>query len=211
MARRLVGLTIGDRPEAWRALGFLVDGDRLTVGGVTVHLVGEEGGRGILAWSLAPPVDGDLDGLAHRVAPTATEERPHPNGVTAVDHVVVGTPHVARTLGALATIGLEPRRVAAGLRGDEKEYAFLLLGTCVLEVIGPADHDPSRTPTPAAFVGLALVADDLGAAAGLEGVAGAPGPAIQPGREILTMRTRDHGVSVPLAVLSPRPEGRPTL
>lgn len=204
VARRLVGLTVADRPDAWRALGFDVDADRFTVGGVTVHLVGDDGARGIRAWSLEPGADGDLDGLAHRPSPAPVGEGPHPNGVTGVDHVVVGTPHVARTLGALGTVGLEPRRVAEGLRGDDKGYAFLLLGTCVLEVIGPAEHDPSRTPAPAAFVGLAFVADDLGAVASLDDVAGTPRPAVQPGREIVTLRTREHGVSVPVAVLTPR-------
>lgn len=204
VARRLVGLTIGDRPDAWQALGFTVDGDRFTVGGVTVHLVGDDGARGILAWSLDPPLDDDLDGLAHRTAPAMTDERAHANGVTAVDHLVVGTPHVARTLGALGAVGMEPRRVAEGLRGDDRGYAFLLLGTCVLEVIGPAEHDPDRTPAPAAFVGLAFVAPDLAHTAAFDGVAGAPRDAIQPGRRIVTLRTREHGASVPVAVLSPR-------
>ena len=40
MPRRLVGLTVGDDPAAWRALGFDVADDRVTVGGVTLHLVG---------------------------------------------------------------------------------------------------------------------------------------------------------------------------
>lgn len=206
MARRLVGLTVGDRPDAWRALGFDVTGDRLTVGGVTVHLVGDDGARGILAWSLDPPPDADdLDGLAHRAAPAPVAGGAHVNGVTAVDHVVAGTPHVRRTLGALATVGLEPRRVAEGLQGDDRAYAFVLLVSCVLEVIGPAHHDPGRTPAPAAFVGLAFVASDLGPVSALDGVAGTPRPAVQPGREIVTLRTRDHDVSVPVAVLTPRP------
>ena len=118
---------------------------------------------------------------AHRPAPTATTERRHPNGVTAVDHVVVGTPHVARTLAALAAVDLHPRRVVEGLRGGNSAYAFVLLGTCVLEVIGPREHDPERTPRPAAFVGLAFVADDLDAVAALDGVAGEPRDAVQPG------------------------------
>jgi hypothetical protein len=203
---RLVGLTVGDDPVAWRALGFDVEGDRFTVGGVTVHLVGGDGERGLLAWSLEPAVGGAVDGLAHRDAPTPVEEGTHPNGVTGVDHVVVGTPHVARTLDALAGIGLEPRRTAEGLRGGDRAYAFLLLGTCVLEVIGPRDHDPSRTPAPAAFVGLAFVADDLDAVGALPGVAGTPKGAVQPGRRIVTLRTREHDVSLPVAVLTPRPD-----
>lgn len=203
--RRLVGLTVGDRPEAWRAIGFDVDDDRVTVGGVTVHLAGDDGDRGLLAWSLDPPVAGDVDGLTHRHAPGPVGEQVHPNGVTAVDHVVVGTPHVARTLEALAAVDLHPRRVVDGLRGGDQSYAFVLLGTCVLEVIGPREHDPGRTPASAAFVGLAFVADDLEAVAALDGVAGRPRDAIQPGRRIVTLRTPEHGVSVPVALLTPRP------
>lgn len=207
-ARRLVGLTIGDAPEAWRALGFDVAVDRFTVGGVTVHLVGDEGPRGLLAWSLEPPPDGDVDGLAHRPAPPPGAGREHVNGVTAVDHVVVGTPHLTRTLQALADVGLEPRRVVDGLRGGDKAYAFLLLDTCVLEVIGPREHDPQRTPAPASFVGLAFVAPDLEAVTRLPGVAGTPRDAIQPDRAIVTLRTREHGASIPVAVLTPRPGTR---
>lgn len=201
--RRLVGLTVGDEPAAWHALGFVVDGDRLTVGGVTIQLVGADGPRGLLAWSLSPP-SGEVDGLAHRAEPAAVEQRAHPNGVTAVDHVVVGTPHVDRTVDALAVVGLQPRRRVDGLRGGDRAYAFFLLDTCVLEVIGPATHDPSRTSGPAAFVGLAFVAEDLGVVAGLPGVAGEPRDAVQPGRRIVTVRTREHDVSVPLALLTPR-------
>ncbi|WP_348246498.1 hypothetical protein, partial [Salmonella enterica] len=71
--------------------------------------------------------------------------RGHRNGITAVDHVVVGTPDVERTLQALAGIDLHPRRRVDGIRGGDRAYAFLLLGTCVLEVIGPRTHDPTRT------------------------------------------------------------------
>ena len=202
---RLVALTVGDRPDAWRALGFDVEGDRFTVGGVTVQLVGDADDRGLLAWSLDPPVEDLVDGLAHRAAPPPVDERRHPNGVTGVDHVVVGTPHVARTLAALGDAGLTPRRVVEGLRGGGSTYAFLVLGTCVLEVIGPREHDPERTPRPAAFVGLAFVGDDLEAVTALDGVAGEPRDAIQPGRRIVTLRTQGHGVSVPVAVLTPRP------
>ena len=202
--RRLVGLTVGDRPEAWRAIGFDVDDDRITVGGVTVELVGDGGDRGLLAWSLDPAAGGDVDGLAHRHAPDAMQERTHRNGVTAVDHVVVGTPRLERTLQALAAVELHPRRVVDGLRGGDRAYAFLLLGTCVLEVIGPRDHDAGRTPAPARFMGLAFVADGLDAVTALDGVAGAPRDAIQPGRRIVTLRTTEHDVSVPVAVLTPR-------
>lgn len=205
---RLVGLTIGDDPDAWRSMGFSVDGDRCTVGGITLRLVGAGGPRGLLAWSLDPSIEGPVDGLAHREAPTTTAAVAQPNGVTGVDHVVVGTPHVDRTVEALGEIGLAPRRRVEGLRGGDRAYAFFLLGTCVLEVIGPAQFDPDRTPTPAAFVGLAFVAPDLDQVTACDGVAGEPRDAVQPGRRIVTLRTQAHDVSVPCAVLTPRPDSQ---
>lgn len=200
---RLVGLTIGDDPAAWSALGFTVEGDRFTVGGVTIHLVGPGADRGILAWSLQPPV-ADADGLAHRAAPAAVAATPHDNGVARVDHVVAATPHVDRTTDALAACGIALRRSVDGLRDGESTYRFFVLDTCVLELIGPTQHDPSRTPRPAAFAGLAFVAPDLDPVTALPGVAGTPRDAIQPGRRIVTLRSAEHDVSVPLAVLTPR-------
>ncbi len=200
---RLVGLTVGDDPAAWSALGFAVEGDRFTVGGVTIHLVGAGEQRGILAWSLQP-AGADADGLVHREAPTLVPAVSHANGVTAVDHVVAATPHLDRTTDALADLGIAPRRSVEGLRGGTSTYRFFLLGTCVLELIGPTDHDPSRTPRPAGFAGVAFVAPDLALAQALPHVAGEPRDAIQPGRRIVTLRTTDHDVSVPVAVLTPR-------
>lgn len=200
---RLVGLTIGDDPAAWSALGFTVKDDRFTVGGVTIHLVGAGEGRGILAWSLQPPV-AEADGLAHREAPDPVAAAAHDNGVTGIDHVVAATPYVDRTTDALAAGGITPRRSVDGLRGGESTYRFFVLDTCVLELIGPTRHDPSRTPRPAAFAGLAFVAPDLDTITALPGIAGTPRDAMQPGRRIVTMRTAEHDVSVPLAVLTPR-------
>ncbi len=200
---RLVGLAVGDDPAAWRGLGFDVAGDRFTVGGVTIHLVGSSGRRGLLAWSLHPPVP-DLDGLAHRDPAAPVSTIAHPNGVTAVDHVVATTPHVERTTAALAAEGITPRRSVEGLRGGASTYRFFVLGTCVLELIGPTEHDPTRTPRPAVFAGLAFAAPDLGPVGALPGVAGTPRDAIQPGRRIVTLATDDHDVSVPVAILTVR-------
>jgi hypothetical protein len=205
---RLVGVTVGDRSEAWASMGFQIAADRFTAGGVTVHLVGDSGPRGILGWSLEPPVERDVDGLPLVSTPPPAHPVAHPNGVTGVDHLVVGTPDVDRTTTALEQSGIPLRRAVDGLRGGDKAYRFFLLGTCVLEVIGPAAHEPDRTGRPAAFVGLAFVGDDLEAVAALRGLAGEPRDAIQPGRRIVTLRTQVHDVSVPLAILTPRVRGR---
>ncbi len=65
---------------------------------------------------------------------------------------------------------------------------------------------PSRSADdrPATFWGLALVTDDLDAtAAGLGAACTTPKQAVQPGRRIATLKTRDLGISVPIAFMSP--------
>lgn len=204
-APRLTGLVVGDDPSAWRAIGFPVADDRLTVGGVTIRFAGSEGPRGILGWQLDPAVAGPVDGLASVEAnPSTPTTAAPPTGrgyaVAALDHLVVATPDLERTTAALAGIGLRPRRTVDGVRGDtDVRYRFVLLGTCVLELIAPVA--PAGT-APAHFGGLAFTAPDLDA---FTEVTGPPRPAVQPGRHIVTVRTRDHDVSVPVAVLSPRP------
>jgi hypothetical protein len=221
-ARRLTLLTVGDGPQPWQAAGFRVGVDppdgtngtaSLEVGNVRVQLVGDQGGRGLLGWGFEPTWTAPIDGLPVAAPPptrtvdgAVTGATSHPNGVTALDHVVVTSPDVERTTAALAAAGIQPRRTVRGARGDaDLLYRFFLLGTCVLELVGPATPagDAPVTPagdTPARFAGLAFTTtaiDDLG------GRAGPPRPAIQPGRRITTLR-REVGISAPVAFLTPR-------
>lgn len=205
---RLTGLVVGDAPDAWRSVGLPVVGDRLTVGGVTIRLAGDDGPRGILGWQLDPPAATTVDGLAPAEATGSAAPRPDAasgrgDAVAALDHVVVATPDLERTTDALAAIGLTPRRTVDAARGDrDVRYRFFLLGTCVLELIAPAEP---AGDVPAHFGGLAFTAPDLDA---FTQVTGPPHAAVQPGRRIVTLRTDDHGVSVPIAVLTPRPASR---
>jgi hypothetical protein len=207
---RLVGLEVDDDPAAWRRAGFAVADDRFAVGGVTVRLLGGGHGRGVRSASFDPPVADEVDGLRLTVPessdgdghPPGPGEATHANGVTAIDHVVVTSDDVERTTAALATCGLSPRRTVVGARGDgddEIVYRFFLLGTCVLELVGPTRGGGNG---PARFAGLAFTTeriDELGA------LAGTPRDAVQPGRRIATLRGEDLGVSVPTAFLTPRP------
>lgn len=202
--RSLRGLVVGDDPAAWRSLGFSVEGDRCTVGGVTLRFVGDRGDRGVLAWSLAPPVPEPVDGLAHDDVGAPARSAHHPNGARLVDHLVVGSTDVERTTAALAAIGVTPRRTVAGLGGhDGTVFRFFLLGTCLLELIGPSR--PTGSGAPARFRGLAFVVDDLDAtAAGLGEWCGPPHDAVQPGRRIASLRHEEAGIGVPVAFLTPR-------
>ena len=207
---RLVGLEVDDHPDAWRRAGFTVTGDHFVAGGVTVRLLGGQSERGVRSASLDPPVTDEVDGLRLVAAgPTQDdghspepEEPAHANGVIAIDHVVVGSDDVERTTAAFATCGLSPRRTVVGARGDgddEIVYRFFLLGTCVLELVGPTRGGGDG---PARFAGLAFTTeriDELGE------LAGTPGDAVQPGRRIATLRGDDLGISVPTAFLTPRP------
>lgn len=189
---RLTGLRIGDPPELWESLGFAVCDGVATVGGVALELTG--GGGGILGWA--------VDGLAMEVLPgaaaRATGDGEHPNGATAVDHVVALTGDLGAAMEALAAAGLEARRVRE-VHGGKLRQAFYVLETALLELAGPVEGE-----TDPRFWGLTLVVEDLDAlAVRLGDRLGDPRPAVQPGRRIATLRG-EAGSSVPLAFMTPR-------
>ena len=211
--RAIVEIDVGDDPAAWTALGFTVEADVARLGTVDVRLVGAGGerGRGLVGWTLATPeaaASGDVDGLPTRFGVT-TATPPgggsrHPNGVVAIDHLVVLTPDLDRTTEALGAVGVEARRTREAGRG--RLQRFFRLGEVVLEVVGPIQ--PSGRG-PATFFGLALTVADLDATvAHLTGRIGDPKDAVQPGRRIATLHTGDE-VSVPIAVMSPEPARAP--
>ncbi|MEX2193972.1 MAG: VOC family protein [Thermoleophilaceae bacterium] len=199
-------IAIADAPEAWEALGFSVVDGELRLGAVRVRLAGGRGGRGILGWSLRGARTTKLDGLE-----TELSERPpvepgeHANGVTRIDHVVAISPDLDRTVAVLRAAGLDLRRIREEpTPAGAPRQAFFRLGAEILEVIQEPDpDDPAR---PARLWGLALVADDLEAAAGHLGErAGSLRDAVQDGRRILPLR-RSAGLGVPVALMSPAGE-----
>lgn len=207
MVAAVTGLTVGDTPDAWTGLGFTVDDDgSCTVGGVRIRLTGE--GRGLRGWTVdGVALEGDrLDGL-----PTAAEAAPersplHPNGISEVDHVVVWTPDLDRTIGALTTAGFQLRRTTGVIEayGSKIVQAFFRPTGSIIEVIGPPEPqgDP---PGPARFYGIAFTSSDLDATAAHLGERLKPAkPARQQGRRIATLADA-AGSGVPIAVMSPEP------
>lgn len=194
---------VADPPDAWRAAGFAVDDDGgCRVGTVRIRLGAE--GAGVVGWSLRDLPDGtaDLDG----VPTTVTAEQPdepasHPNGVTHIDHVVLLSPHLARTLAVLEAVGLDVRRERDGaLGGSPMRQVFFRLGEVILEVVGSPD---AAGDGPSSIWGLTHVVADIDAAAALLGDHTAPvKDAVQPGRRITTVRTRELGISVRTALIS---------
>jgi hypothetical protein len=201
-------LTVADGPGVWAGLGFEVDGDTCVVGDVRIRLAGSDAGRGLAGWSLRGIEATELDGLA-----TARSEREppgeapaHPNGVTALDHVVAITPALERTVAALQAVGLDLRRI----REEAPRQAFFRLGANILEVVQEppeAIEKGGGVDRPAFFWGLALVAPDLEAtAAGLGDRVSEVRDAVQPGRRIATLR-RSAGLALPVALMTP-PQAR---
>lgn len=206
-APRLVEIVVADPPDAWEAAGFTVTGATCRIGEVAIRLVGREHGRRIVGWAF-DGIEGDrteIDGLP--LVPPAAEPGPphvHANGCVQIDHVVVLTPDLDRTLGAFAEIGLETRRIRdTDTYGLPMRQAFLRSGQVILEVVGSLE--PSDGPT--GFFGLAHTVDDLDATAAQLGSAlGRIKDAVQPGRRIATLRHKEVGMSVATAFMSRDPD-----
>jgi hypothetical protein len=206
MSTTIESIDVGDEPASWRAAGFSVDDDgTCRVGQVRVRLLGREGGKRILGWSLRgiDRIDAlDVDGLrTDRSNTPPCEPATHANGVTLIDHVVLVTPDTARTTAALGTIGLEPRRTReTDQYGPPFVQTFFKAGEVIVELIGPQEPNGDG---PAAFFGLAYTVDDLDATKELLGdLLGQPKDAVQPGRRIATLRHKPLDVSVATAFMS---------
>ena len=202
---RLVELDVADAPDAWRALGFAVDGaGRCRVGATDLVLGGGTGG--LQGWALEgviPAADG-IDGVPTAVAdsePGRAAPR-HVNGVIAIDHVVVMTPDTVRTFEALEAAGLELRAVRdAGTPERPLRQGFLLTAEAIVEVVGPPE---AAGDEPARLWGVTFVVDDLDATcAELGDRVGEARDAVQPGRRIASVR-RSAGLAVPVAFMTPR-------
>jgi catechol 2,3-dioxygenase-like lactoylglutathione lyase family enzyme len=198
MRPRLVALELDEDPAAWAALGFDVRDGTCRIAATSLRLRG--GGGGIAGWTLAGVALDALDGLPTALGELAEREAPrHPNGVVAIDHVVVATPDTARTYAALREAGIDLRGVT---EAGTARRAFGLLADALVEVVGPLEPDGAG---PASFWGLTVVTEDLDAAAALLGERlGAPRDAVQPGRRIATVRGAAAGIGTPVAFMTPR-------
>ena len=204
-------LAVADSPSAWSALGFSIDGDTCVVGEVRIRLAGSEAGKGLVGWSLRGTEGTELDGLTTtRSDRPAPDELPaHPNGITAIDHVVAITPVLERTVAVLEAAGLDLRRIREEpTPAGAPRQAFFRLGATILEVVQEPPEAIERgggVDRPAFFWGLALIAPDLDATvAGLGDRVSEVREAVQPGRRIATLR-RSAGLAVPVALMTPPP------
>jgi hypothetical protein len=219
VAVNLDELMVADAADVWRACGFAVENDGCVVGEVRIRFASEEG-RGLSGWSLRELESTDLDGL-----PTSRSEddpqlsshtrencvdrgiaSPHPNEVSALDHVVVISPDLDRTIAALVAAGLDLRRIREEpTPAGAPRQAFFRLGQAILEVVQEPAEATERAggDRPAFFWGLAFVAPDLDATVAFLGErASEARDAVQPGRRIATLR-RSAGLSLPVALMTP--------
>lgn len=207
----LRSLIIGDEASAWRAAGFDVDAKGWTsIGDVDIELIGASGDRGILGWRIddlpdeLATADATIDGIATSApdGPRPVTTRHHENLVSHLDHVVMFSDDLQRTISSLEQAGFEARRVR-DIPGTEplRQQVFFWAGSTIIELVGPAE--PSGN-APASLWGLAVTCDDLDLAHDrLDGGLGTPKTAVQKGRRIATLRTRDLDISTAVAFMTP--------
>lgn len=210
---RIVEVRIGDDPDSWRRAGFAIDREGCAqVSSLRLRFVGSDEGRGITRWALSGVASSAVDGLAGEVAapgaPVATGAPVvHPNTTIVLDHLVIATPDVSRTVDAFRALGCEPRREReAGTESAPLRQVFVRAGEVIIEIVGPRKPTPgSRAAKHAAasFWGLAFTVADLDACvATLGDHCGSARDAVQPGRRIATLRHEPLGISVPTAFMS---------
>ena len=131
---------------------------------------------------------------------------PHPNGVVRIDHVVMMSPDLDRTVEDLRADGFDLRRIREGeTPGGSNRQAFFRLGEPILEVVqAPDGTSVARNPdSPARLWGLAFRVDDLEQTASRLGdLVGTPRDAVQPGRRIATLRP-EAGLGPAIAFMTP--------
>ncbi len=206
---QLTDVIVGDDPAPWEAVGFAVvddpAGPSVIIGRTAIRLVGSSDARGIHSVGIASMAPGQLDGMPVAESASVATAPVHPNGVTRWDHLVVMSPDSDRTTSAYETAGLDARRVRRfEMGGTPSRQTFFWLGDVILELAGPdaASGDGSSTAW-----GIALTSPDLDAtAASMGDLCGAPKDAVQAGRRIASIRTRDVDISVPVALMTPHPK-----
>lgn len=203
-------------PGAWAAMGFTVNDDAVRLGSVRLRLdpsLEPSPAGGASAWTLTG-VSSDManfDGLPHAdPGPTVNDamqpaESDHPNSAVAIDHLVVFSPDLERTIAAFESVGVRCRRIReVGPAEAQLRQAFFRFAEVIVEVVQvpEAKAGPNGAAT---FWGLTLVVADLDDAAQMLGEnLGEARDAVQPGRRIATFR-KAAGLGLPVALITPQP------
>lgn len=208
-------LHIAAEPEAWERAGFIVAGDAVQVGSVLIRLdpsLERSPSGGVSAWRPAGEFhpDPDFDGLPLAGEPDPQPMEPgdgvHPNGVSRIDHVVVLTPDLERTIDAFETRGVRCRRIReVGPPEQQLRQAFFRFSEVIVEVVAVPEGKAGPGGN-AIFWGLTFTVTDLEPAVEQLGEnLGTPRDAVQEGRTIATVRS-GAGLGVPVALITPEPD-----
>ncbi len=205
---RIAELRIEADPEAWSRCGFAVEGDLTVLGSTPVRFEPEGAGRGISGWTLSGTESTDFDGLDTELGPSGAGDvdRPdHPNTTLSIDHVVVFTPELERTIGGFEASGVRCRRVReVGPPDRLLRQAFFRFGEVICEVV-EVPEDQAGPEGTSRFWGLTVTVADLDlATTDLGERVGTIRDAIQPGRRIATISER-AGLGVPVALITQEP------
>jgi len=192
---RIAELRLAAEPAAWERAGFAVVDGSFAVGSVPIGFGVETG------WTVTGLPAAELDGLPTQIVYSfaAPESAEHPVGAIRIDHVVVLTPALERTIAAFERAGIRCRRVRedGGPAGDMRQ-AFFRLGEVIVEAV----EVPGEPDDPARFWGVTFAVADLDRAAADLGDLCAPiRDAVQPGRRIAPLR-REAGLGLPVALIS---------
>lgn len=208
-------ITVTDDPADWERAGFTpIDGGGHTwvdLGGIAITF--DPTASSPISWSFTglddPTVD-NVDGIAVTtgqpgLAPSNTEHEPsNANGVFHLDHAVMMSPSLPRTVPALEAAGFEVRRRRDIPKG--RQQVFLWAGATIIELVGPVEAaaDMEVEEHPSQLWGLAMSTRDLDqAAADLGEDLGAIKDAVQAGRNIATIRTSELGITPTIALMTP--------
>jgi len=200
---QLTVISVVDPVDGWEAAGFSSFEDDVAVDSVRLRTGVAGPANGIAAWGFDRETADVLDGILTLQEPRhGLDASPHPNGVVEIDHLVMMSPDGPRTISALEAVGFEVRRTREFKRGGtEMRQTFFWMGDTILEMAweaGVAD------PGPATLWGLAFTVEDLDETVAYLGErCSQPRDAVQPGRRVATLRTRDLGISVPTLFISP--------
>jgi hypothetical protein len=180
----------------------VVDDGAAYVSGVRHQLGGEA--PGIRDWSMRNLEATELDGSAFGMPAADFKPTPdHPNGVVSLDHLVISTPDMGRTIESFESAGIELRRTRpTGTAEAPTQQAFFKVGEVILEVVGSR---VSAKPGSLRFFGLAWTVGDHDEKATVRGDRLRPAKdAVQPGRRIATL-DRAAGSTVSMAFMTPDP------
>jgi hypothetical protein len=200
MSPRLVGLDLSVDRSAWVDVGLLGSGGTARLGEVLVDAVpGPPTSSSVISrWIFDAPMPERVDGL-----PTATaiETQSAESDDLVIDHVVVMTGDLDRTVSAFASAGLQERR-RRDVRIDQRPHqqVFFRPGSVIVELVGPVEP----TGQPASFWGITFTVRDLDEWVDRLGpdVLSPARTAVQPGRRIATFRSA-AGLGIPIALMSP--------